>query len=121
MSTMSGLVTGYAAWIAGLALVAFIAHYFGSAHEEPPPSFAFGGSVSVVSIKASNGRFLRQANGGQLGITEHSAGDKVVVHLSRPAAEAGIGEGATLIDRHRREVHPVGDITDRIDVRNGRA
>ena len=68
-----------------------------------------------------DGRLFRKAHRGQFGITEHRAGHKVVVHLSRPTAEGGIGKSAAFVDRHGREVDPVGDITNCIDVGNRRA
>lgn len=45
-------------WSIGLALTALVALKVTSHREEPPPVFEFGGHVSVVSLRASNGKYL---------------------------------------------------------------
>ena len=64
---------------------------------------------------------LGQADHAHFGLGEHRGRHVGVIDRRRLAAEHGVGEGVPLADRDRRQVDPVGDVADRIDVRHARS
>src|SRR5205085_11566052 len=60
--------------------------------------------------------FLGQPDGADRRLAEYRGRHVLVIHLDRVAVVERLGDGAALGDRDGRQVQPVGDIADRVDV-----
>ena len=63
---------------------------------------------------------LRQADRAELRLAEDRRRHIRVVDHGRLAAEHGVGERMAFADRDRRQIDPIGDVADSVDIRNGR-
>ena len=61
---------------------------------------------------------FRKTNAGQFRAAEHSHGHKLVIDAAVKTSEQTISQGASLINGHGREVDPISDITNGIDLRH---
>ena len=85
----------------GFALVVVAVRHAMHRREEPPPRFDFGGKVSVVAIRASNGRFLEVSReDGMLRATASSADSasaRFRVHVLSAATVDGLRLAASAV------------------------
>jgi hypothetical protein len=81
-------------FVFGLALTPFAVRFLLRPAEAPPPSFEFGGHVSVVSVRASNGKFLQVSTEDGMvratADTDDGVGTKFRVHVLSAATVDGL-------------------------------
>ena len=73
------------------------------------------GPMAIPSV------LLGKPDRGELGVAEHCARHKLVVHLAVFAAEGKIGVGPPFIHSNRCEIDAIRDVANGMDVRNRRA
>ena len=75
-----------------------------------------GGAVDVEVGEALGGIVLGQADGADLRLREDGGRRSCRGRAGRVVLERGLDEAHRLVDRDRRQLHPVGDVADRPDV-----
>ncbi|ENN89245.1 hypothetical protein RHSP_51766 [Rhizobium freirei PRF 81] len=77
--------------------------------------------LSAIDLKLRitlGGVFLGQADRANLRLREDGRRDQFVIRPRRIVLVDGLDEAHGLVDRHRRQLYPISDVTESIDIRN---